>query len=223
MIIPYGTPEWYDAKLGVPSASNFHKLFTPGGKASKAETTRTYMLQLIAERLLGISSEKEVQVLMMERGKLLESAAARQFRENYYDLDEGGFYFNEQLKAGCSPDAIVSGKPEAVEIKCPDAHTLIGYHLDGLGTDYRPQVQGQILVGNYKCVHFYAWHPRCPPFYMCTLPDFEYIEGLRKALATFTTTLESDVVKARQYGIFLPVAAPPSQDEPDAVNILQAG
>ena len=140
-----------------------------------------------------------------------------------YDLqlEPGGFYFNEQLKAGCSPDAIVKGGREAVEIKCPAAHTVIGYHLDGLGTDYRPQVQGQILVGNYECVHFYAWHPRCPPFYWCSLPEYEYIEGLRKALAAFTTQLESDTVKARQYGIFQRVLS--TQDESDAVNVLDAG
>jgi len=223
-VIPYGSPEWYDARMGLPTSSNFHKILTPGGKPSKSETTRTYMLQLIAERLLHIPSDEEVKVLMMERGKLLESDAARQFSEVYdYQLEPGGFLANKQLKAGASPDAFIKGRAEAVEIKSPAAHTLIGYHLDGLGTDYKPQVQGQILVGNLDAVHFYAWHPRCPAFYLMTLPDYEYIEKLKTALEAFTTQLDTDTALAHDIGHFQSAANPWSPDQPDAVNVLDAG
>src|ERR1700756_5783410 len=123
-MIEQNTLEWYEARLRIPTASNCHRIITPGGKPCKAETTRTYMLQLIAERLLGVPSDDELKVLMMERGKLLQGDAARQFSEVYgYELEPGGFHVNAY--GGCSPDALIKGRREAVEIKCPAAHTLI--------------------------------------------------------------------------------------------------
>lgn len=223
-VVEQGTLDWYEHRLGLPTASNMHRILTPGGKPSKSETTRIYMLQLIAERLLNISMDDELRVLMMERGKLLQSDAARQFCEVYgLELKGGGFVENPTMKVGASPDALVVGKNEAVEIKCPAAHTLIGYHLDGLGTNYKPQVQAQILAGSFQCVHFYAWHPRCPAFYLRTEPDYEYIEKLRVALNDFNAVLEADTVKARQFGIFLPSDLMQASHEADAVNVLDAG
>jgi hypothetical protein len=225
-----GSMDWYAARLGIPTASQFHRIITPGGKPAKAETTRTYMLKLISERLLGDSTDDELKAYWAERGKLMQNDAARQFTEVYgRDLRPVGLVTNDELKIACSPDALAMAGREGVEIKSPAPWTLLGYHLDGLGNDYKPQVQGQILAGNFDCVHFYAYHPRMPAFYRCTLPDPEYLELLKTALALFNEWLDADTAAARKLGVFQrseliqPMARQFPAEEPDAVNVLEAG
>jgi hypothetical protein len=79
---------------------------------------------------------------------------------------------------------------------------LLAYHLDGLGTDHRPQLQGQILCGDFACVHVYAYHPHVPAFYQCLLPDDAYIETLRTAPQAFNLQLEADTMRARELAVF---------------------
>jgi hypothetical protein len=118
--IEQGSREWRAARIGIPTASNFHKILTPSGKPAKAQTTRASRLQLVVERLLNVSLENEVRVLMLERGKLLQADAAREFSAGYdLELEPGGFVTNDDLRIGCSPDALVTGGTEAVKIKCP--------------------------------------------------------------------------------------------------------
>ena len=101
---------------------------------------------------------------------------------------------------GCSPDALVKGRNEAVEIKCPTAPVLMKYHLFGLGGDYQAQVQGQMLVGEFSAVHFYAWRPDCPPFYQITKRDEKYLTLLSGLLDAFLERLDECAVIAAKIG-----------------------
>ena len=200
--VDQGTAEWHALRIGLPTASMFHKIITPGGKAS--EQGRKYMYRLIAEILLneqmddGIGNQEWV-----ERGKIEEPNAAAQleFAHNL-QLEPVGFVTTDDGRLGCTPDRLVVGKPEAVEIKCPAPWTQIGYMLDGPGNDYRPQVQGHLLIGEFEKVHFYSWHPRMPPVYAITTRDEPYIKTMSRLLADFLDDLAEETERARRMGSF---------------------
>jgi YqaJ-like viral recombinase domain len=223
-----GSADWYAIRHGIPTASQFHKILTPTGKLSTQ--ARPYMFRLIAERLLNETMDDQLRIEWVERGKIEQPHAAAQFEVvQETKLDWVGFVTTTDGRWGCSPDALVDGRNEAVEVKCPAPWTLLGYHLDGLGADYKPQVQGQMLVGEFECVHFYAWHPRMPPFHQVTLPDPLYQQSLRDALERFSDELEHETERARALGMYLPLeiiqplARTLPDAEPDAVNVLDAG
>src|SRR5262245_64493221 len=76
-----GSVGWYRARLGVPSASMFHKIITPKtGELSKQ--CMGYMYKLIAERLLKQSMDDELgHVRWVQRGKDEQPNAERQFQD----------------------------------------------------------------------------------------------------------------------------------------------
>ena len=71
------TPEWFAARCGVPSASNFDKIVTTKGEPSKQ--AQKYLWQLAGERVTG-KQEESFTSGHMQRGIELE-AEARQFYE----------------------------------------------------------------------------------------------------------------------------------------------
>ena len=200
--VDQGTAEWHALRIGIPTTSTFHKIITPGGKES--EQARPLLYRLVAERLLnepmddGIGHQEWV-----ERGKLEEPNAAAQleFAHNL-QLEPVGFVTTDDGRMGCTPDRLVTGKPEAVEIKCPAPWTQIGYLLDGPGKQYKPQVQGQLLIGGFEKVHFYSWHPRMPPVYIITYRDEKYMALMASILDAFLDELDRETERARQMGSF---------------------
>ena len=44
------SPEWHRARLGIPTASSFDAIMTPGKTKSEQKTRRTYMLKLAGDR-----------------------------------------------------------------------------------------------------------------------------------------------------------------------------
>ena len=200
--VEQGTAEWYAVRLGIPTASMFHKIITPTGKLSAQAVA--YKYKLIAERLLKESMDDQLKIEWIEHGKVEQPNAARQIEfTTDVRLDPVGFVTSNDGRIGCSPDYLVHGRDEAFEVKCPAPWTQIGYLLDGPGADYRPQVQGQILVAGFKAVHFYAFHPRMPPYYRTTLPDLPFLAVLESGLLQFCDDLDRDTERARACGAYI--------------------
>jgi hypothetical protein len=197
-----GSVAWYNARLGIPTSSNFHKILTPGGKAS--EQARKYMYRLIAERLLRESMDDQIgYIAHVERGKENEQYAVAQFQNtNQVVLEPGGFVTTDDGMIGASPDRLFKSRKESLEVKCPAPWTQIGYMLEGPGLDYRPQVQGHLLVGEFDAVHFYSWHPQMPAVHRVALPDVSYMATLRDILGQFNYQLERATMIARDMGAY---------------------
>ena len=60
-----GSAEWIALRLGIATASNFHKIITPA-KGDLSEQRHAYMYQLVVETLTGVSSETTVTTEHME-------------------------------------------------------------------------------------------------------------------------------------------------------------
>jgi hypothetical protein len=201
--VDQGSAEWYRLRLGIPTASQFHKIITPA-KGDLSTQARPYMYRLIAERLLKDSMDDQLTVEWVERGKVEQHPASQQFAlvtENA--LEPIGFITTDDGRLGASPDYLVRKRNECVEIKCPAPWTQIGYLLDGPAVEYRPQVQGQLLVGEFDAAHFYSYHPRMPAKHVVTLRDEAYLDKMRMALDSFLTALDIATNRARQLGAYV--------------------
>jgi hypothetical protein len=215
---PQGSTEWYAARIGRPTASQFHKIITPAGKVSKQAPA--YMYRLVAERLLHETMDDYLgSVQWAERGKALEYDAVAQFEFSHdVSLNPVGFITTNDGRLGCSPDRLIAGKREAVEIKCPAPWNHLQYLLEGPGDDYKPQVQGQMLIAELEAVHFYSYHPRCPPAEFVLLRDEPFIGTMASLLQQFLFHLERTYQRAKSLGAYVTTeygAHPITQAYPD--------
>jgi hypothetical protein len=186
-----GSEEWFAARLGKVTASCFSDVLCKGSGR------KTYMMELVAERLTG-ERQKGYCDKNMQDGSDKESDA-RVFYESLNDLpvQQVGFVaLNDNV--GCSPDGLV-GEDGLIEIKCPLASTHIVTLLKGkMSTTYTPQVQGQLWVTGRKWCDYVSFAPQMKqrPFY-CTrvFRDDKYIKVIEMAVEQFVTELNELISK----------------------------
>jgi YqaJ-like viral recombinase domain len=198
--VAQGSDEWYRLRIGRPTASNFHRIVTPKGEPSKQAVP--YLYRLVAERLLNETLDDDLGFVKYVRdGQEREPQAVALFNfTNEVQLEPGGFVTTNDGRLGASPDRVLKGMKEGVEVKCPAPQTQLRYLLDGPGDDYRAQVQGQMLVGEFQAMHFYSFHPQMPPYHKITLPDRHYQAALRSALSAFCDALDATYERAKALG-----------------------
>jgi predicted phage-related endonuclease len=190
-----GTPEWLQARLGIPSASSYAKLVTTTGKSSAQ--AEAYINQLVAERITGEPTVFHV-TEPMTRGIELEPEA--RFR---YEMETGnlviqvGFLMHDTLQAGASPDGLV-GENGGLEIKCPSAHTHVEYLRDGdLPIKYFQQVQGCLWISGRDWWDFMSYHPKMEPLIVRVFRDEEFIKALECAVIDAVKVIELLTIKFR--------------------------
>lgn len=195
-----GSPEWKMLRLGLPTASQLHRVITQTGKPSSQADG--YMHQLIAEQALGVPQDDAASAFM-ERGQLLEVKAV-----SYYELQcdvtttAGGFVTRDDARVGCSPDRFV-GEQGMVEIKCPAAGTHIGYLLDKEGIGYRVQVQAQLWICEREWSDTVSYHPDLPPALVRQARDEKFIAAIEAAVLQFCDALDEAKYKLMKgYGLF---------------------
>lgn len=184
-----GSPEWFAARRGIPTSSNFDRIVTKTGKPSSQRTG--YACKLIAEQLLGVNLD-DFASEWMERGKELEEEAV-----NYYELQygvetsQGGFCLTDDRGFGCSPDRLI-GDDGGLEIKCPSPATHVAYMLgvDDADWKYRLQVQGSLWVTGRSWWHLMSYCPQMPQVLLRIERDEEFISNLETHLRAFRTTLD---------------------------------
>lgn len=189
------SPEWFQAKIGVPSAGSFDKIITTKGEPSKQRTN--YMYQLAGELVSGYKNESYTN-FAMQRGVELE-ADARKFFEFTQGVEVkqcGIVYPDENKKYGCSPDGLLDDA--GLEIKSPLVHTHVAYLLDGkLPMDYFQQVQGGMLCTGFDHWFFLLYYPGLAPLLIRVERDDKFIEKLKAELDTFCAELATIVNKLR--------------------------
>lgn len=185
-----GSPEWVAARLGIPTASQFSRILTPGGKPSSS--AEPYMHALIAERLLGYPVVSADSTDFMERGKALEPEAVR-----YYELQRDmeaqrvGFCLADDGRCGCSPDRLI-GKDGGLEIKTPSAAVHVGYLLDDIPKKFGPQVQGCLWITGREWWDVLSYNPELPPALVRVYRDEQHIHNLEAVLSAFCDVLDAN-------------------------------
>lgn len=196
-----GSPEWYGARLGLPTASMFATVLAKGRdgeKDAKASKTRAeYMRKLAGEIITGEPMENYANG-HMERGKAMEDEA----RDLYAFLSDEplqrvGFILSQ--RTGCSPDSLV-GDRGMLEIKTALPHILIDKLLRGeFPPEHKAQCQGNLWVAEREWIDLQIFWPKLPPFIIRAQRDEAYIGNLAGAVHQFNAELHELVERIRAY------------------------
>ena len=178
-----GSESWFQARLGIPTASEFATVLAKGRSGGDSKGRRTYMLKLIGERITGEPAESYTNA-NMERGKIMEEEA----RNAYAFMSDSvlvpvGFIRNGDK--GCSPDSLVGGDG-LLEIKTKLPHLQIDVLLrDEMPPEHMAQVQGQIWTAEREWCEFVSYWPKLPLFVKRIYRDDAYIKILSDAIDSF--------------------------------------
>lgn len=192
------SPEWYAARLGIPTASEFSTVMAVGPKGGKSAGRVAYLNKLAGEILTGDPMATYTNS-DMERGKEQEGEA----RDLYtFTATEGlqrvGFVRNGN--SGCSPDSLV-GAHGGLEIKSAAAHIQIERLLkDELPSEHKAQVHGSMWVCDRAWWDFMSYCPKLPPFIKRVYRDEDYIAKIAREVDLFNIELQQTVEFIRKYG-----------------------
>jgi len=177
---------WYEARRGVPTASNFDQIITP--KTMKVSTSsRKLACDLVGQlHYPGPMAELETyQSPAMKNGNALEAesrAAYSMIRD--IDVVQVGFVMDDLGRFGCSPDGLV-GNDGGMELKNPKYETHIRYLDDGvMPDDYLCQVHGSLIVTGRQWWDFVSYARGLPPFITRVTPN-DFTQKLSNAMDVF--------------------------------------
>jgi hypothetical protein len=194
-----GSPEWFAARAGIPTASEFGTVMRTKGKGDDGTsvTRRKYMLRLAGERITG-SSEDTYTNTHMERGKEME-AEARSCYTFMRDAEPELVGFIRNGDAGCSPDSLI-GVDGGLEIKTALPHILIDKILRGdFPPEHKAQTQGFLWIAEREWVDIAIYWPKLPLFVKRAHRDAAYIANLARAIAAFNEELAAVVETVGRY------------------------
>lgn len=209
------TPEWFALRLGIPTASNFHKILTP--KTLKlSESRNKYRNQLLAEWMTGTPHQDDYLSKSMEAG-IDNEDRARAAYEMIVDAEttRPGFFTAYDGMAGASPDALLEPSTD-LEIKCRELHTQIGWALmtdDSERQDHRIQCQGRLLIEQREWSHLWNFNQQMAIPVLKSPRDERVISAIDQALRQFIDELLAARERlTREYGPFPRFTEVPAED-----------
>lgn len=201
--VAQGTTAWNQLRAGIPTASMFDSIITPGGKKSDGQDR--YMQHLIAERIRGryIDGFKSK---YMELGNQNESRAIASYElANDCDTEKIGFVTTDDGLIGCSPDRFIVGESRGgVEAKAPTPAVHVSYLLASVGAskEYKVQLQGQIWVCEWDWVDIVSYCDGFPDAVSRVNRDEPFIKEMAAHVHAFVARIEENMEKLRdRYGI----------------------
>ena len=193
-----GTLEWYEARRGIPTASEFASIMSKGRGTAESKMRRTYMNKLAAEIVTGDLTE-HVSTYDMERGKTMEDEA-RKLYAFMTDSEPERVGFIRNGNVGASPDSLL-GSTAGLEIKTKTPHLQIEVlRCDVLPDEHKAQVLGSLWVTEREWWDFVSYWPTLPIFIKRVYRDEKYIKELASAVSQFNDELGQVVETIRKYG-----------------------
>lgn len=192
-----GSPEWAQARLGIPTASEFSSILTKGRGGAESRTRQTYLYKLAGERVTGEVMESFTSP-HMERGKLMEEEA-RSAYSFVTGLDCQTVGFLRRGRAGASPDALI-GEDGLLEIKTKLPHLLIEALLKGeFPPEHKAQCQGQLRIAERDWIDLAIYWPGLPIVITRAHRDEAFIAELSVAVTQFNEELDRIVTQVAAY------------------------
>lgn len=181
--------EWFGARAGRITASNFERVFTP-----KTMKDSSQWEDLAIEMCCASIRPDEIQWegnRHTDRGEELEPEAREAFAQAMgLEVEEVGFVtMDDNSIVGCSPDGLIklNGVYSAgLEIKCPLSKNHARYMLDNeLPSAYKCQVHGSMVVTGLRSWYFVSYCQGFPLFIKLVTWD-SFTDKLADALERFT-------------------------------------
>lgn len=193
-----GSEDWFRARMGIPTASEFGTVLAPRA-GSEGKMRRTYLHKLAGEIITGEPMERYGNA-HMDRGHEME-AEARSLYAFMSDADPTQIGFLRNGQKGCSPDSLI-GDAGMLEIKTKLPHLLIDCILkDDFPAEHKAQCQGALWVAEREWVDIAVYWPRMPLFVKRAYRDEEYISKLSDAIDAFNADLAAVVDRIKAYGV----------------------
>lgn len=189
-----GTPEWFEVRRGIPTASQFSTVLAKG----EGKTRRSYMMKLAGEIITGKPMDRFSNE-HTERGHEQEPEA-----RDLYSFQTGNRVervgFIRDGRSGCSPDGLI-GEDGGAEIKTRLAH-LQAELLDSgeVPTTHKAQIQGNLWKARRQWWDFVSYCPQMPLFVKRVHRDEVYIQRLATEVDRFNAELDAVVAKIRGCG-----------------------
>lgn len=184
------SPEWYALRAGMPTASEFSKIVTSKGEASKSISGYAYTLAV--EKYAGRPVDAWEGNYHTDRGRELEEHALNLYALMHdTEVHRVGFVTDADATMGCSPDGLV-GDDGVVEVKCLKAENhakaIVYYRKNGKSPpDYVQQTQGQMMICGRKWCDLIFHHPELPPLVIRVTPDADVTRGLTAHIPALLT------------------------------------
>lgn len=206
-----GSPEWHALRLGKVTASRVADVIAKT-KSGPSASRASYMAELIAERLTGVSADRFTNAAM-QHGTEYEPEA-REAYEFYADaaVEQVAFVVHPHMSlAGASPDGLV-GPDGLVEIKCPSTATHLDTLLNGtIAGKYITQMQFQMACTGRAWCDFVSYDPRMPEhmrIWIKRVPrDAAAIDDMEREVSEFLNELRTK--EERLIVRYSPIAADP--------------
>ena len=199
--VTQGSPEWVEARLKIPTASQFGRIITPA-KLGYSSAANGYMAELLAEWVTGFPVEKG-STQAMDRGTGMEEEARAWYEmQNDCEVTLAGFLLSADKRCGGSPDGFV-GEDGGVDFKCPLIHTHIGYLIapGTLSDHYRAQMQGYLYITGRAWWDIVSYHPTLPKVQERIECDADFQAALEKHIGRFLAELEQGRQKLIEMGV----------------------
>ena len=222
--VQQGSQQWHDLRATIPTASNFDRLMTPAKwEYTKGETRRNFQLELLANRIFGIAVGGQFTSSAMEHGREWEPIARAAYEfERGVEIEDGGFFTDDQQRYGASPDGLI-GKDGLIEFKNPEnpkvhlsalldateygvrgtewtACVEKGADVTGFLRDHWAQVQGQLFVTGRAWCDLVCNFSRLPIVVVRVYPNTVYQQLLRASLEDFCESMDLLVEEAKARG-----------------------
>lgn len=189
-----GSPEWFELRLGIPTASELDAIISPTWKVRTGEGPHTYLCRKIVEKVCRHIDENQGGGFAQEQGSILEHEAIPWFEFAHEEkVQRVGFCTTDDGRAGCSPDGLI-GEDGGIEIKCPLPHTHLKYLLDGkLPADYAAQVHGSMYVTGRKFWKFVSYSRKFPALVLHIERDEKIQTSIGEALKSFHASFDAQM------------------------------
>lgn len=204
-----GSDDWFQARLGLPTASNFGTIMASGKDGGESIGRRRLLYRLAGEILTGVPGET-YKSKSMERGNDMEPEARDYYaRTTFVELTRVGFVRRTILRrsgpdlvVGASPDSLI-GRRGALEIKTMMPELLIEHVVRGaaIPAEHRAQCHGTMWVCDLEYVDlmlFYRGMPVAPKYRIER--DETFIREISDAVEVFDYELRKLVEKLRAMG-----------------------
>lgn len=193
------SPEWFAARLGRATASNFSNVLA----AKSTAAYRNYRVKLALERLTG-KQEDVFQSEAMKQGTEREPLARIAYEALTGNLvEEVGLCLHDTLECGASPDGLIDAV-RGLEIKCPTP----GKHCEYLRAsaeppEYTAQIQGCMWITERTEWDFVSFCPEFPENAQLIVRtirrDDAYIDKLAKSVEAFMGDVSAEVEAIRNF------------------------
>lgn len=198
------SPEWYEARRGLVTASEFKTIIGVQKDAKDKITRAKYLRKLAGERITGERADGFTNAAMERGHEMEERARCRYVLETNANITRVGFVTDDARTVGASPDSFVDGGG-GLEIKTAEPHILIA-HLERAIEDptYFPaehvaQVQGNMFIGEREWWEIAIFWPAMPLFIRRVYRDDAYIARLRASVDAANEEIDAIVARVRAY------------------------